>query len=176
MTAGTRNRKVMQNSWIVADIDAAVDSWVRTTGIGPFFLVPRLEIPGLLYRGQPTDAIASIALAQAGEVQIELIQQHNDAPSVYRDMAPAGGTGFHHIAYYCHDYDADLAGFAAAGQPVAQSGAFAGKRFCYLDTRASLGCLVELIEHSPVQQDFFARIAAAAVAWDGHDPLRPAFS
>ena len=42
----------------------------------------------------------SCAFAQAGPMQIELIEQHTDGPSVYRDMFPAGTGGFHHLCYW----------------------------------------------------------------------------
>jgi len=32
----------------------------------------------------------------AGHVMIELIEQHNDVPSVYRNIAEKRGYGFHH--------------------------------------------------------------------------------
>ncbi len=170
-----RNRTVMQNSWVVDDIDAAMRHWITTCGIGPFFVVKELTLDDLWHRGRPTDAICTIALAQAGDVQIELVQQLNDAGSAYRDTVPKGQSAFHHIAFYSHDYDKDLADYTSQGFDVAYNGAFAGKRFCYIDTSATIGCMVELIEESTAQAEFFARIRAAAENWDGSDPIRPAF-
>jgi len=169
------NRAVIQNSWIVTDIHAAMAAWTATTGIGPFFLVEDVVIEDQLYRGQPTHLDVTYALAQAGEIQIELVCQHNDAPSAYRDTVPAGSSGFHHMALYCHDYDADLAAYTGAGAEIAFSGGFGGKRFCYLDTSATLGFMVELIEASDAQDGFFRRLREAARDWDGSDPVRPAF-
>lgn len=170
------NRRVMQNSWVVPDIHAAMRQWTLATGIGPFFLVEGFQLDEQRYRGEPSPGVAcSFALAQAGEVQIELVCQHNDVPSAYRDTIPAGRTGFHHVALYCHDYDRDLADYLAAGHELAFSGSAGGKRFCYIDTSPSLGCMVELIEHSDLQQEFFGRIRAAAIDWDGSDPIRAAF-
>jgi hypothetical protein len=115
------------------------------------------------------------ALAQAGDIQIEFVCQHNDVPSAYRDTVPAGRSAFHHMALYSHDYDADLADYTHGGFEVAFSGAFAGKRFCYVDTSASIGCMIEIIEASDAQESFFNRIIDAAKNWDGRDPYRPAF-
>jgi len=175
--ARPRNRKIIQNSWVVTDIDAAMRHWVRTTGVGPFFVVKGVTLEDQCYRGTP--AVKSIdvtfALAQAGEIQIELVAQHNDVKSAYRDLIPAGHAGFHHMALYSHDYDADLADYTRGGFEVAFSGAFAGKRFCYVDTSRSIGYMMELIEASDAQASFFAKIIAAAKNWDGTDPIRPAF-
>jgi hypothetical protein len=175
--ARRRNRKIMQNSWVVTDIDAAMRHWVRTTGIGPFLVVKGLTLDDQCYRGKPAAASIEVtfALAQAGDIQIELVAQHNEVKSAYRDLIPAGQSGFHHMALYSHDYDADLADYTRAGFEVAFSGAFAGKRSCYVDTSPSIGYMMELIEASDAQAGFFAKIIDAAKDWDGTDPIRPAF-
>jgi len=169
------NRAILQNSWVVTDIHAAMAAWTATTGIGPFFLVEGVTIENQLHRGKPTALDVTFALAQAGDIQIELVCQHNDAPSAYRDTVPAGVSAFHHMALYCHDYDADFAAYSGAGADVAFTGSFGGKRFCYLDTTPTIGCMIELIEASDTQDAFFERIRAAARDWDGRDPVRPAF-
>lgn len=177
MSAATpfANRRIIQNSWVVPDIRQAMSEWIETTGIGPFFLVEGITIEEQRYRGRPTHIEVSFALAQAGDVQVELVCQHNDAPSAYRDTVAAGTSGFHHVAYYCEDYDRDLSAFAERGSEVAFSGSFGGKRFAYLDSSRRLGTMLELIEASDVQAEFFARIRDAAAGWDGRDPIRPAF-
>ena len=169
------NRKVIQNSWVVPDIHAAMAAWTQTTGVGPFLLVEGVTIEDQVHRGQPTNVDATFALAQAGDVQIELVCQNNDAPSAYRDTVPAGKAAFHHVALYCSDYDADLHAYTTAGAKIAFSGSFGGKRFCYLDTTHAIGCMVELIEESEAQDGFFAKIRAVAENWDGQNPVRPAF-
>ena len=42
------------------------------------------------------------------------------------------------------------------------------------DTRATIGCLTELIDSHTAEdlRDRFAAIAAAALDWDGSDPIR----
>lgn len=175
MLAHLRNRRVIQNSWVVADLETAMRNWTGTTGIGPFFVVSNVSIDEQKYRGHETSIDVTIALAQAGDIQIELVAQHNDAPSAYRDLVPAGQSAFHHVAFFSTDYDADLKAYRDRGVEMAFSGSFAGKRFCYLDTSPTLGHMVELIEDSAAQRDFFAKIRAAAENWDGSDPIRPAF-
>lgn len=170
----TRNRRVLQNSWVVTDLEQACMNWVRTTGIGPFFVVPHIQLTGR-YRGQPTDIDFSVAIAQAGGVQIELVQQHNDGPSAYRDLYKAGSGGFHHVAVYCMDYERDYASYVEQGFVPAFEGEFDRKRFAYIDTSPSIGVMMELIEDSAVQRDFFQRIIAGAENWDGRDPIRPGF-
>ena len=76
----------MQAAFIVDDVEAAALRWVRTTGIGPFLHVPHIQLAEYDYRGERRSGLDfSVALAQSGGVQIELIQQHCDNPSAYRD-------------------------------------------------------------------------------------------
>ena len=45
-----RNRKIIQNSWVVPDIEAAMRHWVETTGVGPFFVVKGVTLDDQRYR------------------------------------------------------------------------------------------------------------------------------
>lgn len=169
------NRNYMQVSFVVPDIQVAMEYWLKQAGVGPFFLVQGVSIEDQLYRGQPTSLDVSYALTQVGDVQLELVCQHNNINSVYRDTIAPGATGFHHVGVYTNDYDRDLAEYAESGSEVAFSGSFGGKRFCYVDTSAALGGMVELIEQNEAHDEFFARIKHAAATWDGRKPIRPAF-
>ena len=57
--------------------------------IGPWFLVgPFVPAKGI-YRGAVTTMRISLAVAFAGEAMVELIEQHDQAPSVYRETRQA---------------------------------------------------------------------------------------
>ena len=164
---------VRQNGYVVRDIEAAMDHWTRVLGVGPFFYFPRVPIEQPMYRGKPTALDVSIALANSGPLQIELIQQRNDSPSLYRDFLDAGHEGLQHVAYWTTTMDADLARLAAAGYEVAQSGAIgADGRFVYYATEQHPGTVVELSEISGRKGKFFEHIAETARTWDGTDPIR----
>ena len=103
---GVAGRHFMQAAFIVDDVEAAALRWVETTGIGPFLLVPHVALAEYTYRGERLEGLDfSVSLAQSGGVQIELVQQHCDSPSAYRDTVARGGQGFHNLAIYCDDYD-----------------------------------------------------------------------
>jgi hypothetical protein len=87
--------RLVQNAWVVPRLEDAIPGWVAL-GVGPFFVLER-AYPQALYRGTPVPLSFRAALAQAGDIQIELIEQTSDGPSAYRDMVPAGATGFHHM-------------------------------------------------------------------------------
>lgn len=177
MIAPKAERRTMQMAFVVTDIEAACRRWTKATGIGPFFLLSNISLTEINYRGAPSDGLDfSVAIAQSGGVQIELIEQHCDRPSAYRDLIASGASGFHHMGLYCDEYDANFAWYARQGYVPAVDGKLGDMRFAYFDTSADLGCMVELIEQNPAQDELFARIAAAAEGWDGvTDPIRPGF-
>jgi hypothetical protein len=82
----------------VRDIEAALKHWITVLGVGPFFDLERVQIDDFRDRGQPSHAEFSIALANSGLLQIELIQQCNDAFSMGRDFLTAGHQGLQHFA------------------------------------------------------------------------------
>jgi len=86
----------MQNAFVVTDLDAALDHWTRVMGVGPFFVFERVEFAEIWYRGQSAlDIDLSVAIGYWGDLQIELIRQRNDVPSIYTDFPgrQAGGRG-----------------------------------------------------------------------------------
>jgi hypothetical protein len=167
------DKRFMQLCWVVPDLRAAMDGWTRTAGVGPFFYFEKVEFEDGRYRGRPAQmAPNEAAIAQAGDLQIELVCQKGDEPSIWRDLVPAGKLGFHHVALYCDDYEATKAGYTAQGAEVAYEGLMMGHRTCWIDTSATLGFMVELVTRNPVADYVFGQIRAAAEGWDGQDPVR----
>ena len=162
------NRNFMQMCWVVADLYAGIDSWVRNAGVGPFFCFDGVPFAEGRYRGGPADFPAvTAAIAYAGDLQIELVCQDNDEPGIFRDLFSRGQSGLHHMALTCHDYEAERDTYLATGAELAFEGQLDGSRTCWVDTSPSLGFMVELLEDSPERQRAFATMRAAAEAWDG---------
>src|SRR4030095_13293249 len=84
---------VRQDGDVVRDIGGSLHHWTTVLGVGPFFYFERAPITEFTYRGQSSPIDVSIALGNSGDLQIELIQQRNDAPSMYRDFLAAGREG-----------------------------------------------------------------------------------
>jgi len=164
---------IFQYAYVVNDIEEACRNWTALAGAGPFFLSPHHVSPDHFHRGEPSRADLSYAFGQAGPAHIQLIQQHNDSPSVYREMHPAGQQGFHHVAILPPDFEAEQARFEAAGFPTVTTLTSAA-RVAYMDTRPALGCFVELYEDNPALRATFARWKSIHDDWDGRtDPIRP---
>jgi hypothetical protein len=163
---------IVQAAWVVDDLQQAMSQWLRL-GVGPFFTLD-VDLPSVLYRGQPSSLSMSIGMAQAGAVQIELIQQTSQEPSAYTEGAKSGAAGFHHVCRALGGYDETIALLKAQGVVVATEARWGdgGPRFCYADTRDTLGCYLEIADDSEIGQRMYAVVGGAAESWDGQDPIR----
>ena len=86
--------RFFQLGFVVDDIPTAAERWAAVFGVGPFTVLPAMEV-ACTYRGVDSGVNMQVAAAQLGPVQIELIQQHCDRPSVFRDVFAAHEGGFH---------------------------------------------------------------------------------
>ena len=111
-------------------------------------------------------------MAQAGPVQVELIQPTTEKPSAYRDSVEPGSVGFHHVCVWTHDIDADTEYFDQLGYPTVTMGDAGHVRFAYYDTRPLMGCMLEVVEHRAAIAEHFQLIADAGAQWDGTRPIR----
>jgi hypothetical protein len=167
--------KVCQNGYVVRDIEAALRHWTEVLGVGPFYYIERVKMDWFRYGGLPSEPEVSIALANTGDLQIELIQQRNDAPSMYRDFLNAGREGLQHMSYWTMDYERELTRFLNLGYRVGQEGQIGGEqgRFAYFSTETHPGTVIEISDISGPKGAFFERIRKAAEDWDGARPIRP---
>lgn len=161
---------VMQIAFVPADFDAALRHWTQVMGVGPFFLLENIQLDDSRYLGAPNTCLFSIALAYWGDLQVELIRQENDAPSIYRGAA---GQGLHHICLITDDIAAARATAEAAGATVLVEGKVgADGAVIYVDSGGGPGSIVEVLQPATGMLDLFAMIRAAAQDWDGSEPLR----
>ena len=167
---------IRQNGYVVPDIEAAMQHWSEELGIAPWYRLGIMAFEDLAYRGQPTAARVEIALANSGDLQIELIQPLDDEPTPYRDfLAETGGRGgLQHVSSWPDgaDYDHILAAFTGAGGEVLFQGRLGRTRFVYVDTAQDFGTIFEMADLSPGSRKLFAAIRQAAIDWDGSAPVR----
>ena len=164
--------EVMQLAYVPADFDAALAHWLKV-GAGPFFALDHVQLEDVRYRGQPAKVDFSMLLGYWGDLQIELIRQHDDAPSIYAAWRQAGREGLHHVCILVDDMAAARAAVAAAGGQVEQEAKVpGGGEVIYVDTGGGPGTMVEILKPAPGGRDFFAFMREAARTWDGSDPVR----
>ncbi len=166
--------EIRQLGYVVTDIEKAMAYWAGTMGVGPWFYNPRVPIEDYRYEGRTYEVHNSVALANSGFIQVELIQTRSDTPSMYRDFLQAGHTGLQHVAYWTEDFDADLAVMEGRSFRVKMSGEVgANGRFVYFDKEMHPGTVIELSEVVGPKGRMFDTIREASKAWDGSDPVRP---
>jgi catechol 2,3-dioxygenase-like lactoylglutathione lyase family enzyme len=170
---------IRQVGHVVRDIDKAMAYWTETLGIGPFYVMREIRMTNFHYRGQPSpDIVLSLAFGQSGDVQIELIQQHNDVPSAYREFLSAGREGVQHLSPWFDDaaeYDAARAAMIDRGLTLVHETRHEDgtPRFVYFETGTPEAPLIELSEALlPAARIVPDTVAAAAKGWDGSDPVR----
>lgn len=166
----------MQLGFVVPDLGRAARHWAGL-GVGPFLVLRHIRLEECRYRGDPVHFDMSVAVAQWGGVQVELIEQHDRVRTVYTEFTRPAGGGLHHIGVMTDSIAAQLERLAAARiAPVQWGSAANGIRFAYLDTDtlpgAHPGAMIELIERCPAIEDFFGMVREAASEWDGNEPLR----
>lgn len=163
---------IVQLAFVVEDIHAAARHWSENFGAGPFFYSPPIDI-NYIYRGTPTTVLASGAMGQCGGIQIELIAQHCETASLYRDIVPRGAEGLHHVARVVDDLEAAIAEQEMSGGTVASRMEFGGMRVAHCDLRPGMGFMSELMEAGTMTSALLDLTRAAAAGWDGSDPVRP---
>ena len=163
---------ILQNGYVVRDWRAAAEHWARELGVGPFFVMEHIAFRECRYRGAPAQIDMSVAIAYTGEQQIELVQQHNDAPSIYRDFLERSGEGLQHVGALVTDLDAALDANGWRTRIVQDGTTAIGQRFAYVDTVRHHGTMLELIETTPKILAAFEHMKRAAREWDGTDPIR----
>ncbi len=165
---------IRQIAFVVPNIDAAMDYWATTLGIAPFFIKRQITLNNFAYRGTPQDSpVISIALANSGALQIELIQQHDETPSIYREFLASGRTGLQHVSSWVtrSEFDTRREQLLKSGYSLAQEGTIAssGVRLAYFDTeKKGQGIIFEMADlKEPEQYARVMGIAEKAATWSG---------
>lgn len=168
---------VRQVGYVVRDIQKAMTMWASTLGVGPWFYKEQVGTTEFRYYGKETSDFPdlSIALANSGDTQIELIQQNNNAPSLYLDSLSKNGEIAQHIAFWTMDrFDEWCAHLLSKGYVEGHAGRMgAGRgRFAYFLHPDLPSAMIELSESTGGKAEYFAKVKQASVGWDGTDPIR----
>jgi len=177
MSQNILRRPIMQMGYVTKNLDQALDYWTNTVGAGPFFIAD-FATTEQIYRGQPSNAHVTVAMGYSGDIQIEVVRQNNETPSVYTELytpgreIPRGGI-FHHVMIKHENYDDAYTAYLNAGAAKCFDAVAPGVgRFCYLDARHMMDAYVELLEVSPPFDDACNKMRQAHKSWNGHDPRR----
>ena len=156
-----------QQAYLVNDLDRAINHWHATFGAGPFVKAEHHKTDRFDYRGTDQEADVSYAFGYLGDMQIQFIVQHDDTPSIYRDMFASGDEGFHHVGCLVHDFEAEFQRLESMGFECATRLHADTADAAYFDTREATGAFTEIHNDPP-------RIVAAFAMWHrAHLNMRP---
>jgi methylmalonyl-CoA/ethylmalonyl-CoA epimerase len=161
---------IRQLAYVVDDLDAGIDRWVRLHGVGPWSVFRNTTMRGH-YRGAATEVRMHVALSYRGELQIELIQPLSRTPSPYQHTDSQPRSGMHHIAWHSTDIDRDIAAAKQRGQAPVFEASNGVVRVAYFEAPDEPGPLYELIEAVPAVLDGFAEGCRLSTSWDGVTPI-----
>lgn len=163
-----------QLGFVVRDLDAAVRHWIEVLGVGPFLYLDkgtgRPPNPSF-FRGEEVRVEIRLAFGFIGEVQIELIEQVNDAPSPYREFIAEGREGLQHLGYWVYDHAEACRRVEAAGYERDLVIPIAGQteEIIYYRSPSVLGPMLEIVP--PRWRRAREAVSARLKAWAGGDPL-----
>jgi catechol 2,3-dioxygenase-like lactoylglutathione lyase family enzyme len=150
------SRAIIQVGIVVADARKAAKEYARLLGLRDWHInqVDTSEGIGLNFRSADGDipVRATIAWAEIGGIEIELIEP-NDDTSPYAVFLRESGPGVHHLMFSTGDHDADVRSLEASRVPVILAGELQETTFRLFDTRERLGTIMELAEGGSLRPD-----------------------
>lgn len=150
--------KIFQCAYVVPDLDNALDAFSRNLNIGGWLALGGRKPWPVNYLGNNVGLNISVALGFSGDTMYELIQQHDNAPSVYTGKSGVVEYGFHHWAVATDDVETAVRGYESRGYPKLMSIEGRQGLALYYDARPELPGMIELIKITPEFQAFASMI------------------
>lgn len=163
-----------QLGFVVRDIEAAMRHWIDVFGVGPFIFMERgvsQPVGTTYHRGEPVQVELRLAFAYMGDVQIELIEQTNDASSPYTDFLDAGREGLQHLGFWVHHHDEATKRVEAAGYVRDYEIRVAGQTqsIIYYKSPSLYGPMLEIVP--PMWRRSRQAVLDHIRAYEGTDPI-----
>lgn len=149
LPAPLKGLNLAQVAIVVRDIESAKAQWSAVLGVpAPENIVtqPGNEV-AMRFKGQPSNARCKLAFFNMADVQLELIEPMGGA-STWQDVLDRKGEGMHHIAFWVENMAATARQLKSCGIGLVQRGDMGDGQYGYFDAEASLGCVIELLEHT----------------------------
>ena len=163
---------VRQLGFMSRDIDRSMRYFVDCWGIGPWFVLRNIR-NSMLYKGTPVELDMSIAMANCGDLQFEIVAQHNETQSLYTDaLAHTPELHIQHVAVWTEDVMAlESAAHAKGWKSVFETVSGPGRSVFVAHPSEPLVC-IEISDCDPFKNRVREAIRQAAATWDGSNPVR----
>ncbi|MEC9414598.1 MAG: VOC family protein, partial [Pseudomonadota bacterium] len=159
---------IMQMGFVVDDFDGPIKHWTEKLNVGPFFILEHLDLKDFHYKGNKSNIDFSVAISFSGDMQIELIKQHCDTPSIYNEYSEIKRGDLHHICRLTPDINNDIKILENQGYKNIQDGETedGGIKFTYLDAQENYGSILELAELAEENLVLTEAMKNASKNWD----------
>lgn len=154
-------KSLEQVAFVVRSLEAGQKFFREKMGVSRFYVIEDFgnRATEKTFRGKPADHQFKIALAYAGDTQIELIE-HVAGDTTYKEFLERRGEGMHHLGFFLDDrqnYHQALGEFAN-NYSVLQSGRFGETLYTYFDTESAIGAVMEIVYLDPIAKELMAKI------------------
>jgi catechol 2,3-dioxygenase-like lactoylglutathione lyase family enzyme len=173
----------------VSDLDEAVDTAVRTLGVGPFLVHPHVRFQSFtLQDGTQIDDPAyfdhTAAFAAWGPIVLELGQVHSAEPALAEAYGLAGeparaATGVlrasrvGHVSWIVGDLEAESERLEQLGCRLIHTASLGAVSVAWHEGGALFPHPIEVHRAGAPILGMHARLRSLAEGWDGNKPLRP---
>ena len=153
---------------VVDNFEDPIKHWTEKLKVGPFFILEHLDLNDVYYQGNLTEIDFSVALAYSGDIQIELIKQHCNTPSIYNEYVNNKKNNVHHFCTFTPNIKEDLKILEKNGYKNIQGGKTQdGGSFAYLSHNNDYGAILEIAQLSEDGYGMFNLIKDASKEWNG---------
>lgn len=141
-------RKIVQVGIVVADAARTVRNYSRLFGLGPWTFLDMTATDVVLHnqRLADSDGCVRVAMANIGDIQIELLQPLYGL-GTHMEFLRQRGEGIHHVSFGTVDnYDEAVSALQQQGVGIEMQGKLGGAiAFSYMDTCRELGTIFEFV-------------------------------
>jgi hypothetical protein len=169
MTAGWG--PIVQNAYLVENIEQAAAAWSRQLGIGPFLHLPVVECSDVSWRGEPVEFPLATAVGYSGNLQIELLLMQPEQMRRFPELFRTGANKLHHYQVRTDDLDELIAARGLTDKVLLKGHAVAGMKFCFVDLDLPDGSLLEITEPTAEMLGFMNAFQQVAAGWPTDDAL-----
>lgn len=162
---------IRQIAYLTNNIEATMQAWVTNANVGPFTWYQNFTMP-TIHKGEQSSVTLDVGIAFRGSMQIELIQQTNDAASPYQPFFARGQMGLHHLAYITGDIERSKREAIASGFEITTTITAPVGRYAYFQDPAIPETYFEFLEVTPDLNAYWEQCIEEAKNWDGKDPVR----
>jgi hypothetical protein len=165
--------EIRQIGFVSPDIDRSISYFLDAWNVGPWYVLRKVA-SHVFCKGEWRDLEVSLALANAGDLQLEIIQQHNGSPSVYLDSLQRLSSTLHmqHIAVWSDDFARTKAEALARGWTTVLETDPGPGESCYVVHPGCSEVCVEISDRSPYKEHVRNLIREVCSTWQGEAPVR----